>query len=112
LGIIICPFAKKERDADRIRFVVESSGQFETALENLLRECEYLEQNSDMETTLFILENIAENFNDYPDFLDIANQLLIDQGYEGIFQLASFYPDYCFADTDPDDPANYTNRSP
>ncbi len=112
IGHNICPFAKKERDADRIRFVVESCGQFATALENLICECEYLEQNSDTETTLFILEHITENFNDYLDFLDIANQLLIDQGYEGVFQLASFHPDYCFADTDPDDPANYTNRSP
>ena len=31
---------------------------------------------------------------------------------DGIYQLASFHPDYCFADADPDDPANYTNRSP
>ncbi len=112
IGHNICPFAKKERDADRIRFVVESSGQFETALENLFRECEYLEQNSDTETTLFILENMTDNFDDYLNFLEIANQLLIDQGYEGVFQLASFHPDYCFADTAPDDPANYTNRSP
>jgi len=55
---------------------------------------------------------MAENFDDYLDFLEISNQLLIDQGYEGVFQLASFHPDYCFADTSPDDPANYTNRSP
>ncbi len=112
IGHNICPFAKKERDANRIRFVVESSVQFETALEKLLRECEYLEQNSNTETTLFILENMAEKFNDYLDFLDIANQLLIDQGYEGVFQLASFHPDYCFAGSALDDPANYTNRSP
>ncbi len=27
-------------------------------------------------------------------------------------QLASFHPDYCFADAEPDDAASYTNRSP
>ena len=35
-----------------------------------------------------------------------------EKGYEGVYQLASFHPDYCFADSDEDDPANYTNRSP
>ena len=32
--------------------------------------------------------------------------------YEGIYQLASFHPIYCFNDAASDDPANYTNRSP
>lgn len=112
IGQNICPFAKKERYADRIRFVVESAASLEIALENLIKECEFLEQNSHIETTLFILENLTENFNDYLDLLDIASQLLIEQGFEGIFQLASFHPDYCFADSEADDPANYTNRSP
>jgi hypothetical protein len=34
------------------------------------------------------------------------------QGYEGIYQLASFHPQYLFADSDENDPSNYTNRSP
>ncbi len=112
IGQNICPFARKERDAGRIRFIVESSGRIETALQNLIYEGQFLEQNSDTETTLFILENLAEDFNDYLDLLELANQLLIAQGYEGILQLASFHPDYCFADSEQDDPANYTNRSP
>ena len=33
-------------------------------------------------------------------------------GYEGVYQLATFHPDYCFADADPDEAANYSNRSP
>jgi len=31
---------------------------------------------------------------------------------EGLLQVASFHPDYRFADSDPDDIANFTNRSP
>jgi hypothetical protein len=31
---------------------------------------------------------------------------------KGILQIAGFHPDYCFAGSDPDDMANYTNRSP
>ena len=108
----ICPFAKRERDRDSIRFIVEPSSAINQALENLILECERLDDNPEVETTLFILEKIGRNFDDYLNFLDIANQLLIDQGCEGVYQLASFHPDYCFADSSDDDPANYTNRSP
>jgi len=31
---------------------------------------------------------------------------------DGIVQVASFHPDYVFADTEPDDITNCTNRSP
>ena len=30
----------------------------------------------------------------------------------GVFQVATFHPDYRFADTEPDEIGNYTNRSP
>ena len=108
----ICPFAKRERDKDSIRFTVDESLELSQALENLVLECERLDNNPEIETTLFILAEIAQDFNDYLDFLNIASQLLIKQGYEGVYQLASFHPDYCFADCSDDDPANYTNRSP
>jgi hypothetical protein len=31
---------------------------------------------------------------------------------EGIYQIASFHPDYQFGGTEPDDVENFTNRSP
>jgi hypothetical protein len=34
------------------------------------------------------------------------------QGYEGVYQVATFHPDYRFADSDESDASNYTNRSP
>ncbi|MBT8113206.1 MAG: DUF1415 domain-containing protein, partial [Gammaproteobacteria bacterium] len=30
----------------------------------------------------------------------------------GVYQIASFHPDYQFSDTNPEDVENYTNRSP
>ena len=44
--------------------------------------------------------------------MDIADQLLTQHGYDGTYQLASFHPEYCFAGSDDNDAANYTNRSP
>lgn len=108
----ICPFAKKERTKGSIYFFVDSSHEISQTLENLIIECERLDSQEEIETTLFMLAHTGKNFNDYLNLLDIANQLLTDQGYEGIYQLASFHPDYCFAQSEQDDPANYTNRSP
>lgn len=42
----------------------------------------------------------------------MANELIDVQGYEGIYQLASFHPDYCFNGEEQSDASNYTNRSP
>ncbi|MFK5985511.1 MAG: DUF1415 domain-containing protein [Pseudomonadota bacterium] len=108
----ICPFAKKERDSDKIRFFVDQSIEVEQALENLIIECQHLDNDAQIETTLFIISRLCQDFNDYLYFLDLAKQLLHSMDYEGIYQLASFHPDYCFADSPADDAANYTNRSP
>ena len=63
-------------------------------------------------TTLLILASACTRFDDFLDLAAIAEQLLLDQGYEGVYQLASFHPEYCFAGSDQNDAANYTNRSP
>ncbi|MEE8578326.1 MAG: DUF1415 family protein, partial [Hyphomicrobium sp.] len=41
-----------------------------------------------------------------------AESVLTKAGYEGELQLASFHPDFVFADAEPDDIANATNRAP
>ena len=43
---------------------------------------------------------------------DLAEHLLQLQRKEHDYQLASFHPDYMFADSAYEDPANATNRSP
>lgn len=81
-------------------------------LEALILEAKYLDCHPDTETTLIVFADAYASFDDFLDLAAIADDLLIEQGYEGIYQLASFHPDYCFADEDPTDAANYTNRSP
>lgn len=111
----ICPFAHREQQRNSIRYQVASSGQLESTLETLIEECIYLDEHTEAETTLLILPKGFSNFEDYLDMLAMAEQLLLLQGYEGVYQLASFHPDYRFGDNGSDteiDPANYTNRSP
>ncbi len=107
-----CPFARREVGRDSIRYAVCSESKVPAALEALIDECVQLDNDSAIETTLVIYPQGFEVFEDYLDFAALAEALLIEQGYEGIYQLATFHPDYLFADSSEDDPANYTNRSP
>jgi hypothetical protein len=64
------------------------------------------------ETTLLIVPHMLRDFLDFNDFLDEADGVLQELDMEGEFQVASFHPHFQFADTEPDDITNFTNRSP
>ena len=108
----LCPFAKTELVKDRVRFAVtdaKNEVQLLTALEN---ELALLERDASVETTLLAHPDVLQDFDDYNQFLGDADRLLVVMQLEGIYQIASFHPDYQFAGTEPDDAENYTNRSP
>lgn len=65
----------------------------------------------DIETTLIILPDGFDNFGKYLRLVTQAEKVVSKNGYEGIYQIASFHPEYQFAESTHDDPANYTNRS-
>ncbi|MCF6188875.1 MAG: DUF1415 domain-containing protein [Cocleimonas sp.] len=108
----ICPFAKREYDNDSIHYEIVLSNKLEDQLQELIYSCEQLDNSEAIETSLLILPNGLNNFDDYIDLLELSNALMHKQGYEGIYQLASFHPDYCFEGVDADDASNFTNRSP
>ena len=108
----LCPFAKAEQERNSIRFTVTHDVDIETCLLHLIQECQQLDINDDIETTLLIYTKAFGDFDDYLDFLALAEDLLIEQGYEGEYQLASFHPNYYFDGENIDEPSNYTNRSP
>lgn len=112
IGHGFCPFAKREFDLERIHYAVIEAAGLEAQLEQLILHCAALDQDASRETSLLIFPATLSDFEDYLDLLDIATDLLKSQGYEGIYQLASFHPEYLFADVPPDDASHYTNRSP
>jgi len=112
IGLNLCPFAKKELVKNRIRFEVCGANTEEELTLILNQELEYLFAHDDVETSLLILTNVLQNFYDYNQFLDVADALIQKLDFEGEFQIASFHPDYQFADTELDDVENYTNRAP
>ena len=112
IGLNVCPFARREVERGSVKFELETSTDIATCLENLIAQCECLDQDDNIETTLLVYANAFEEFDDYLDFMAIAQDLLEVEHYEGVYQLATFHPHYCFEGATEDDAANYTNRSP
>jgi hypothetical protein len=107
-----CPFAQFVRTPNRIRIVVCPSAKDTDILECVETELAYLDKHPECATTLIALPLGLNEFNTYLNLLYTAEQLLSISGYEGIYQLASFHPDYVFAGEAKDAASNYTNRSP
>ncbi|TAH42889.1 MAG: DUF1415 domain-containing protein [Betaproteobacteria bacterium] len=114
IGLNLCPFAARPRDEKRVRIAVSHAKTEEALLDDLQRELELLADTpvAELETTLLVIADMLEDFGDYNDFLDAVDIWLEQFGWEGELQVASFHPHYQFADTDPDDAGNLTNRSP
>ena len=111
IGLNFCPFANKEFINETIRYVVDDSDDFEINLTTFLTELHFLDK-SEFETSLLIFPESYSDFQDYLDLVDTANDILLEFGYEGVYQIASFHPEYRFEHTKKEDAANYTNRSP
>ncbi|MFL7026932.1 DUF1415 domain-containing protein [Enterovibrio norvegicus] len=114
IGLNLCPFAAKPQRNKQIKVEVCEGNTDEAVMETLLTELNLLESSdvADLETTLLVTPNYFQDFDDYNQFLDVADMVIEQFGWRGIYQIASFHPDYCFADAEPDDESNLTNRSP
>ena len=114
IGLNLCPFAGAVRRRGAIRVVCCQTRDVTGLHAALQQELTHL-VNSDpeeVETTLIVHPQVLNDFLDYNDFLDVADATVADAGLEGVVQVASFHPDYCFADSPPDAIENHTNRSP
>ena len=109
-GCNFCPFAAKELKQNTIHYQVETAVDMATCLQAFLNECIRL-KNEKIATTLLIFAEGFTKFDDYLDLVALTEKLLKKEGYEGIYQVASFHPLYLFAGSANDDAANYTNRS-
>jgi len=112
VGLNLCPFAKRELLAQRIRWHVSTAESEEQALVALQAEFEQLKRDPEIETTLLILPNILQDFSAYNQFLNYADLLVEQMELDGVFQIASFHPKYQYAGTESADAENYINRSP
>lgn len=114
IGLNLCPFARAAQTAGRVRYELSEARDPGGLLDDLGAAIATLASTDpeDIETTLLIAPWTLGDFLEFNDFLDPAEALLERMGMLGKLQIASFHPDYRFADTDPDDIGNATNRSP
>lgn len=114
IGLNLCPFAKAVFAKDQIRFVLSEATDADGLLTDLIAELTHLRDTpaEQTDTTLLIHPRVLTDFLDYNDFLDVADAALTALDLDGEIQVASFHPDYRFADSFDDPIENYTNRSP
>jgi len=114
IGLNLCPFAKAVHSRGQIRYIVSEATEPEQLVRDLTEELQHLHDCDPAvtDTTLLIHPRILQDFGEYNEFLGIAELILSSTGLEGEIQIASFHPDYQFADTHRDDITNFTNRSP
>jgi uncharacterized protein len=114
IGLNLCPFAKAVHVKGQIRYVLSEANTVEALIENLLLELNHIAAASadEIDTTLIIHPHVLNDFLDYNDFLEVADGAVEELGLTGEIQVASFHPQYQFADTEPDDITNNTNRAP
>lgn len=114
IGLNLCPFAKAVRVRGQLRCTVTAADTPEALLEVLADELRALAaaDPAEVDTTLLVHPAVLADFDDYNQFLDDADALLEALALDGVLQVASFHPDYRFADAAPDDLGNATNRAP
>ena len=114
IGLNLCPFARPLVASDAFRVTVCEATDDESVAVTLLDEIERIQKASEAEiaTTLVVLTNALQRFDDYLAFLDGAQQLLEEMDLLGVLQLASFHPDYQFAGEPIEAASHFTNRAP
>ena len=114
IGLNLCPFARAVDVKDQIRYVFSDATDPETLLATLVVELQRLADTDPalVDTTMLIHPRVLADFEDFNDFLELADAAVEDLDLDGVLQVASFHPQFQFADTEPDDITNATNRAP
>lgn len=114
IGLNLCPFAKAVHVKRQIRYAVSAADSAKQALDDLDAELDRLAAADPgvHETTLLILPSGFDEFIEFTDLLRRCDKRIRRCGLDGVIQLASFHPEYRFADAEPGDTANFSNRSP
>lgn len=121
IGLNLCPFAKQPTRAQQLRIVVRRGMDRLALLEAVQEEIAVLVESTQPNstchhtTTLVVCPECYPN--DFLEYLNIANDMedaiRANPEWEGVVQLASFHPNYCFAGSpDAREPDNCTNQSP
>lgn len=114
IGLNLCPFAKAVHVKGQIHYALCWAQDTADVLDALAAEMQDLlaQAPEQRDTTLLILPNTFPDFWDFHGLVQRAEKLLRTLRMDGILQIASFHPQFEFADAPAGDMAHYTNRAP
>jgi hypothetical protein len=114
VGEGLCPFAARPLRDGLVRISVCEAGDADAIYRHVLGEMQRLLETpaDEIETTVVAVPAGLAAFDDYLDMLAALEDALAELNLEGVLQIASFHPDYVFAETGEDEVSNFTNRSP
>jgi uncharacterized protein len=112
IGCNFCPFASKVYIDNSIYYIVVDDMHTDCYKAALINVCKYLDKHNAISTAFIIFSKAYPGFNSYLTMLSKANRILEKYNYDGVYQLASFHPEYVFQDALVNDATNYTNKSP
>ncbi|MDG0972080.1 MAG: DUF1415 domain-containing protein [Porticoccaceae bacterium] len=114
VGLNLCPFARPVVASKALRITICDSGDLQQVAESFVAELELMQQSSEsaIATTLLVLPNALNDFEQYLGFIENAETLIDEIGLCGTIQLASFHPDYQFEGEPADSASHFSNRSP
>ena len=101
IGLNLCPVARAVDAKDQIRYVFSDATDPETLLATLVVELQRLADTDPalVDTTMLIHPRVLGDFEDFNDFLELADSAVEDLDLDGVLQVASFHPHFQFADT-------------
>ncbi len=114
IGLDLCPFASRVRRADAVRIALSDASTPEEAVTVTLEEARALLEQTrpEVATTLVAFTHTLASFEIFLDAAETVAFALVDAGAEGVLQVATFHPDYCFEGHATDELSHLTNRAP
>lgn len=114
IGLNLCPFAKAVHAKGQVHYAVSAADSAAQVLDDLSHELDALAASNPelRDTTLLMVPRCLDQFLEFNDVVSRGERMIRKRGLEGVIQLASFHPAYCFADAAGDDVTNNSNRAP
>ena len=114
IGLNLCPFAKAVHVKGQMHYALSWSQDTADVLDDLADAMHELLAHSpeQRDTTLLIVPDAFPDFWDFHGLVQRAERLLRALRLDGVLQIASFHPQFEFADAPAGDMAHYTNRAP
>ena len=119
-GLQLCPFSGSVIADNKMNIKVINDDDSNKGLQNIF---DYIIEESNIisisnkeskyTTTLVVLSSSSWNdFHNYLQLVEDVENLLTSTKLDESIQIATFHPNYVFAETDDDSVENFTNRSP